>query len=225
VDSKGLLLDFGGVLTPSLYGRMADFCVAAGLPAGAITEALQTPEGLIVTAQAEAGQLPQRDFELMLARQLGLPADGLIARLLNADFQVPRPAAVNLARRTRAVGLPTGLLSNSWGAGGHDVYTGYDLNALFDVVVISHLVGVRKPERPIFELAAAKLGRVPAQCVFVDDTRANVTAARELGMAAVHYTGEHGQLAEVERLLGLPNKVPSMTAAATAPSPRRRHDG
>ncbi len=209
-----MLLDFGGVLTPSLYGRMADFCVAAGLPADAITEALRTPEGLIVAAQAEAGQLPQRDFELMLARQLGLPADGLIARLLNADFQVPRPAAVDLARRTRAAGLPTGLLSNSWGAGGHDVYTGYDLNALFDVVVISHVVGLRKPERPIFELAAAKLGRAPADCVFVDDTQANVATARELGMAAVHYTGEPDQLAEVERLLGLPNTEDTATHRA-----------
>lgn len=204
--SKGLLLDFGGVLTPSLYGRMADFCVAAGLPADAITEALRTPEGRTVTAQVEAGRLPQRDFEMMLARHLGLPADGLIARLLNSDFRIPRPETVDLARRARAAGLPTGLLSNSWGAGGHDVYTGYDLSALFDVVVISHLVGLRKPERPIFELAAAKLGRAPADCVFVDDTQANVSAARQLGMAAVHFTGEPGQLAEIERLLGLPIK-------------------
>jgi putative hydrolase of the HAD superfamily len=204
VVGKGLLLDFGGVLTPSLYGRMADFCVQAGLPADAIAKALRTPEGRAVSAQAEAGRLPQRDFEVMLARQLGLPADELIARIMDPDAMAPRPQTVGLARRARAAGLPTGLLSNSWGAGGYDVYTGHDLNALFDVLVISHLVGLRKPEHPIFELAAARLDRAPADCVFVDDTIANVTAARALGMAAVHYTGQAAELAEVERLLALP---------------------
>jgi putative hydrolase of the HAD superfamily len=208
VTSKGLLLDFGGVLTSSLYGRMADFCTGAGLPADAITSALSTPEGRSVLALAEAGQVPQRDFEAMLARQLGLPDEGLIARLLAADSFRPRAEMADLARRARAAGIRTGLLSNSWGPGGHDVYTGYDLAALFDVVVISHLVGLRKPERPIFELAAAELGVASADCVFVDDTRGNIAAARELGMAAVHFTGDPEQLVEVERLLGLTPSAP-----------------
>jgi putative hydrolase of the HAD superfamily len=208
VAGKGLLLDFGGVLTSSLYGRMADFCTAAGLPADAITTAMRTAEGRSVLALAEAGQVSQRDFEVMLARQLGLADEGLIARLLAADSFRPRAEMADLARRARAAGIRTGLLSNSWGPGGHDVYTGYDLAALFDVVVISHLVGLRKPERPIFELAAAELEVAPADCVFVDDTRGNVAAARELGMAAVHFIGDPEQLVEVERLLGLAPSAP-----------------
>jgi putative hydrolase of the HAD superfamily len=200
----GLLLDFGGVLTSSLHGRMAEFCVAAGLPADAIATALtRTEEGRSVSALAEAGLAPQRDFEVMLAGQLGLPADGLIAALLDASAFTPRPETADLARRARAAGIATGLLSNSWGGGGYDVYCGYDLHAMFDAVVISHVVGLRKPEAPIYELAASRLGVPPADCVFVDDTLANVAAARQLGMAAVHFTGEPDQLAEVERLLGL----------------------
>ena len=204
VAGTGLLLDFGGVMTSSLHGRMAEFCVAAGLPADAIATALAgTEQARSVTALAEAGLVPQRDFELMLAGQLGLPADGLIAALLDATAFTPRPETIDLARRARAAGVPTGLLSNSWGGGGYDVYAGFDLAAMFDVVVISHLVGLRKPEAPIYELAAARLGVAPADCVFVDDTRRNVTAARALGMAAVHFTGEPAQLTEVERLIGL----------------------
>src|ERR1700761_3540899 len=195
---RGLLLDFGGGITASLYGRMAEFCTAAGLPAAAIEDALRTGEGRRVTALAEAGRAPQRDFEVMLARQLGLPGDGLVAALM-AGLR-PRAETAELAPRARAAGVPVGLLSNSWGAGGYDVYTGYDLAAMFDAVVISHLVGLRKPERPIFELAAARLGVSPRDCVFVDDTLPNVATARELGMTAVHYTGEHEQLAAVERL-------------------------
>jgi putative hydrolase of the HAD superfamily len=204
VAGRGLLLDFGGVMTSSLHGRMAEFCVAAGLPADAIGRALAgTEQARSVTARAEAGQAPQRDFELMLAGQLGLPADGLIAALLDPAAFTPRPETADLARRARAAGVATGLLSNSWGGGGYDVYTGFDLAAMFDAVVISHEVGLRKPEAPIYELAAARLGLAPADCVFVDDTRRNVAAARALGMAAVHYTGERSELAEVERLLGI----------------------
>jgi putative hydrolase of the HAD superfamily len=204
VAGKGLLLDFGGVLTSSLDGRLAEFCVEAGLPPGAVIDALTTEEGRRVAALAEAGLVPQRDFEVMLARQLGLPDEGLIARML---VLAPRAEMIDLARRARAAGIPTGLLTNSLGGGGHDVYAGYELAALFDVVVISHLVGMRKPERPIFELAAAKLGLAPADCVFVDDTLPNVVAARESGMTAVHFTGEAGQLAEIERLIGLSRRA------------------
>jgi putative hydrolase of the HAD superfamily len=207
VPVRGLLLDFGGVLTSSLYGRMAEFCVEAGLPADAIATALRTAEGRSVLALAEAGRVPQADFESMLARQLGLPADGLIARLVNEDVLPPRPEMVCLVRRARAAGVRVGLLSNSLGGGGHDVYAGHDLAAQFDVVVISHQVGLRKPEAPIFELAAERLGVAPRDCVFVDDTRENVATARDVGMAAVHFTGEPEQLAEVARLLGLPDSA------------------
>lgn len=200
VNGKGLLLDFGGVLTSSLNERMAEFCIEAGLPPSAVTDALRTEEGRRIIALAEAGLAPQRDLEVVLARHLGLPDAGLLARLL---VLTPRAEMIDLVRQARAAGIPTGLLSNSLGSGGHDVYAGYDLAEMFDVVVISHVVGLRKPERAIFELAAEKLGLEPRDCVFVDDTLVNVIAAREVGMAAVHFTGEAGQLAEIERLLGL----------------------
>jgi putative hydrolase of the HAD superfamily len=71
------------------------------------------------------------------------------------------------------------------------------------VVVISDQVGLRKPEPPIYELTAAKLGLRPEDCVFVDDTPANLVAARHLGMATVHLTGAPSDLAEIERLIGI----------------------
>lgn len=201
VAGKGLLLDFGGVVTSSLVKRMAEFCVESGLPAAAFVDALRTEEGRRVMALAEAGLASQRDLEVVLARQLDLPDEGLIERFLSP--LTPCAETADLARRARAAGIPTGLLSNSLGAGGYDIYAGYDLSAMFDVVVISHVVGLRKPDPAIFELAAAKLGLAPQDCVFVDDTVGHVKAARELGMSAVHFTGDPEQLAEVERLIGL----------------------
>jgi HAD superfamily hydrolase (TIGR01509 family) len=64
-------------------------------------------------------------------------------------------------------------------------YEGYDLDGRFDVVVISDRVGLRMPDPAIYRLTAGRLGVPPLDCVFVDDTAANLPAARGLGMAAV----------------------------------------
>lgn len=202
VGYQALLLDFGGVITSSLARRMAEYCVSHGLPPDTIVAALtRTEQGRAVSALAEAGQVPQREFEVMLAGQLGVPADGLVAGIISGLR--PRTEMLDLAARARAAGVATAVLSNSWGGGGYDVYTGFDLRALFDVVVISDEVGLRKPEPEIYQLTAHKLGVRPAGCVFVDDTPANLVTARELGMATVHFTGQAAQLAEIELLLGL----------------------
>jgi putative hydrolase of the HAD superfamily len=202
VAYQGLILDFGGVITTDFYACLSAFCVREGLAPDAVTRALSViPAGRDTFMAAEAGRVPQRELELMLARQLGVSGEGLIARMLG-DLRT-RPEAADLAKRARAAGVATAVLSNSWGIGGYDPYAGYDLAALFDVVVISGQVGLRKPEPPIYELTVAKLGLRPEDCVFVDDTPANLATARHLGMAAVHFTGAPSDFAEIERLIGV----------------------
>ena len=85
------------------------------------------------------------------------------------------------APRARA-GLRTGLVSNSWGEEGYD-RTRFD--ELFDAVVISGEIGIRKPAPEIYALAAERLGRAPERCVFVDDLAGNLKPARAIGMATV----------------------------------------
>jgi putative hydrolase of the HAD superfamily len=202
VAYQGLILDFGGVITTDFHGCLSAFCVREGLAPDAVTRALSViPEGRDTFAAVEAGRVPQRELELMLARQLGLSDQDLIARML-ADLR-PRPEAADLVKSARAAGAATAVLSNSWGIGGYDPYGGYDLAALFDVVVISDQVGLRKPEPAIYDLTATKLGLRPEDCVFVDDTPANLVTARHLGMTAVHFTGAPSDFAEIERLIGI----------------------
>jgi HAD superfamily hydrolase (TIGR01509 family) len=74
---------------------------------------------------------------------------------------------------------------------------------LFDGVVISGEVGMRKPAREIYELGAERIGLEPPQCVFVDDLPFNLTPAEELGMATVHHVTAAETIAELERLLGV----------------------
>ena len=202
VAYQGLILDFGGVITTDFYACLSAFSLREGLAPDAVTHALATiPEGRDVFTAVETGRVPQRELELMLARQLGVRGEDLIARMLGGLR--PRPETAGLAKRASAAGVATAVLSNSWGTGGYDPYAGYDLAGLFDVVVISDQVGLRKPEPPVYELTAAKLGLRPEDCVFVDDTPANLATARQLGMATVHFAGAPSDFAEIERLIGV----------------------
>jgi putative hydrolase of the HAD superfamily len=93
---------------------------------------------------------------------------------------------IELIKDLRDAGILTSLLSNSWGA--RDGYPRHLFGELFDDVVISAEVGMRKPEERIFALAAQRLGVTPAEAVFVDDVEGNIRAARDLGFATVHHT-------------------------------------
>jgi putative hydrolase of the HAD superfamily len=138
----------------------------------------------------ERGECTVAEFEATLAAALvrtdgaTVVPDGLLKRMLSAtDTKVP--AMYDLIRALRAKGLRTGLLSNSWGTDG---YPRGDFPALFDAVVLSAEVGMRKPEPRIFQHAAGLLGLAPAECVFIDDVQANVDAAIACGMTGVWHT-------------------------------------
>lgn len=199
---RGLILDFGGVVTTDFSRALRGFCRREHLPDDALLHVLRnTPGGSTALAQAERGQIGQQDLETVLADLLGVDADGLIARAL-ADLR-PCPPVLDLVAQARRAGIATAVLSNSLGAGKVDLYEGYELQDRFDAVVISDQVGLRKPDPAIYELAIEHLGVPAARCVFVDDTAHNLPAARALGMATVHFTQVQASVAEIRRLLDL----------------------
>jgi epoxide hydrolase-like predicted phosphatase len=198
----GLILDFGGVVTTDFYGALRAFCIRQGLPADAFVHALRdTPEGRRALADVETGQISQRAYEKTIAQLIGTADEGLLGRAL-ADLQ-PRSGMLDFVKHVRAAGVTVGVLSNSWGTGDYDPYQGYDLQTTFDAVVISDQVGLRKPDPEIYRRTATALGIAPHECIFVDDTEANLPTARQLGMAVVHFTDTATGIAEISRLLAL----------------------
>ena len=114
---------------------------------------------------------------------------------------LPVPAMYDTIRTLRAAGFSTALLSNSWGC---DEYPRADFPGLFDTVVLSGEVGMRKPEKEIFLHAAETLGLAPAECVFIDDMEANVAAAQACGMTGVLHTETATTARALQDLLGVP---------------------
>lgn len=191
---RALLFDYVGVLTSDVADSSAVFERAVGLPEGRcfellLADASTAPGGGVLPAfergEADAAVFERRLRELLVADGARLPPGDLLPRLF-AHVR-PQGRLWDVAARARAAGIPTALVSNSWGM---DIYSFDWIDAHFDVRVISGEVGLRKPEPAIFELAAQRVGVAPQACVFVDDHERNVVAARRLGMAAVHHRGD-----------------------------------
>jgi epoxide hydrolase-like predicted phosphatase len=205
---RGLLLDYGGVLTTPVRASFLAWERDQGVEKGQILRflagAYDDADGGLIGA-LERGELTAADFDDHLARLLvqhghEVPEGSLLAGL----FAGLRPVddLWDVAVEARSAGVRTGLLSNSWGTG---VYPWDRLHATFDTLVISGEVGLRKPDPAIFRLAAERLGLGVEQCAFVDDLDRNVHAAAELGMHAVHHTGDPQATRDrLQAFLGLP---------------------
>jgi putative hydrolase of the HAD superfamily len=196
---SGLLVDYGGVLTTDLFASFRSFCDQEGLEPEAIGRRFrEDPECRELLIGLETGMLPEEEFEPQFASVLGVSAPGLIDRLFAGSG--PERQMIDAVLAARRGGIRTGLVSNSWGTRRYDRA---ELERLFDGVVISGEVGIRKPAPEIYQLGAERIGVEPAECVFVDDLPFNLAPARELGMATVHHVTAEETIAELESLLGV----------------------
>ena len=193
---RGLLVDFGGVLTTDIWRSFDLFCTSEGLEAGRVKEMFRADgEALALLRRLERGDVSDGEFERSFGAMLEVEPEGLIGRLfagLGPDEEMI--AAVEAVRRA---GIPTGLISNSWGTG---IYERAPME-IFDATVISGDVGLHKPEPAIYKLGAERIGIEPAACIFVDDLRENIAGAEAVGMTAILHRGAASTIPELERLL------------------------
>jgi len=207
---RGLVVDWGGVLTRDLDGALTQWAAAVGIDMERFRsvmrewlEAAGDAEAMVNPVHAlERGEMAVDDFERRLADALTVDtlapigADGLLARMQQCFEHAPEMAA--LVRRAHDVDIRTALLSNSWG---NDYPTdGWD--DMFDAVVISGQVGMRKPEPAIFAHTLDLLGLGAEECVFVDDLRHNVEAAVRLGFVGVIHSSYAETAADLDVLFG-----------------------
>ena len=208
-----MITDWGGVLTGPLLDTVRAWIAADDIDFDSylavmrpwVTGAYESTAAVNPIHALELGQCTDAEFEQLLAAQIvrrdgtPVPAAGLLDRMFAATT-LSQPM-LELLRQLRAAGVRTALLSNSWGVTGYPTQL---FPELFDAVVISAEVGMRKPEERIFRHAAQLLGLPPGECVFVDDLEANVLAAEALGMTGVWHTDPAETVARLGALVGLP---------------------
>jgi putative hydrolase of the HAD superfamily len=208
---RGVIVDWGGVMTSPISDTMNAWLDADGIDrksfAAAIApwlkQAYEASGDDSPVHALERGECTHEEFERLLAGRLirfdGQPvvADGLLIRMFAGAIM--ESAMLELMRALRRAGVRTALLSNSWGG------TGYPRELfpeMFDAVVISAEVGMRKPEEQIFRHAAELLGLEP-ECVFIDDIEANVLAAQAVGLVGLQHDEPRQTVDQLSELLGI----------------------
>jgi putative hydrolase of the HAD superfamily len=206
---RGLILDFAGVLTADPRPTHRLWAESEGLHAEAWRATLNdTADGRRLYAALEIGQLGQVEWNTQTAALLGTHIDptNLMGRVWSKVPAAQRMAA--LARAAKEAGYRLALLSNSFGLDPFNPYEHVGIWDLFDVHVISEVIGMAKPDPAIYQLTLDRLGLPGTACVFVDDHPVNLPPAEALGITTVLATNEDKAVSELESLLGVTAEVP-----------------
>jgi putative hydrolase of the HAD superfamily len=201
-----LICDFGGVLTTPLQEGFLAYQDESGVSLEELGKAMgraADEHGEHPLFVLERGEITEAEFRARIESHLEDGFDLARLRALYFERLDPNRAMIDFVRELRGRCVRTALLTNNvreweplWRAKVPEV------DELFEVVVDSAFVGLRKPDHAIFELTLERLGGVnPERCVFVDDLDVNCEAARGLGMAAVRFEDAEQAIPEIEAFL------------------------
>jgi len=207
---QAIISDFGGVLTTPLLGSFARFQERVGIPAESLRVAMQAIEardGENPLFGLERGEVTEAHF----FGTLGAEISAQLGREVHlGDFAEhyfsgldPLPPMIEYLGEVKARrGIRLALLTNNVREWEPRWRAMLPVDELFELVVDSAFVGMRKPDPRIYELTLSGLGLPAEACAFVDDLEPNIVAARELGLHAVHFADAEQAIGELETLLG-----------------------
>jgi putative hydrolase of the HAD superfamily len=207
---RAALFDFGGVILTSPFEAFAHYERENGLPDGFIRSLNATNPDKNAWARLERNEVGFDEFCSLFEVEAASAGEQIDARetmaLLAGDV---RPEMVTALRRCKDGGLLTACLTNNWvsfedlppesTAAGRDEVLG-----LFDAIIESSKVGVRKPDPGFYELACKTLAIEPAEAVFLDDLGINLKPARAMGMTTIKVEDPARAIAELESVVGFP---------------------
>jgi len=205
---EAVIWDFGGVITTSPFEAFARFENERGLPPDIIRRTNSANHLDNAWAKFERAEIDIEAFDRLFAAEslaLGAEVRGKeVLPLLSGDL---RPEMVEALRRIKTR-FKTGCITNNLpanaigSASGRTLYIA-EVMALFDRVIESAKIGLRKPDPRIYQMMVKTLGVDPARCVYLDDLGVNLKPARDMGMTTIKVVNAPQALAELEAATGL----------------------
>jgi putative hydrolase of the HAD superfamily len=205
---EAVIWDFGGVLTTSPFEAFARFESERGLPADIIRRTNANNHWENAWAKFERAEVDIETFDLLVAAEslaLGAEVRGRdVLPLLSGDL---RPEMVEALKRVK-IRFKTGCITNNLPANaigsvsGRSLYIA-EVMALFDHIIESAKIGLRKPDPRIYKMMIEALGVDPKACVYLDDLGVNLKPARDMGMITIKVLNASQAIAELEAATGL----------------------
>jgi putative hydrolase of the HAD superfamily len=202
---RAVLFDLGGVVFTSPFDSFSRYEREHGLPDGFIRGLNTTNPDDNAWARLERADVSLEEFCALFEAEARAAGGELVGReVLELLAGEVRPEMVEAIRRCRRH-LKTAAITNNWVTeddGGRRL--GDVTDELFDVVLESSKIGLRKPDPRIYELACEELDVEPPEAVFLDDIGANLKPARAMGMTTIKVTDAAAAIAELEGVVGFP---------------------
>jgi putative hydrolase of the HAD superfamily len=205
---EAVIWDFGGVLTTSPFEAFARFETERGFPVDIIRRTNAANHLENAWAKFERAEIDVEAFDKLFAeesRAFGAEVRGKeVLPLLQGDL---RPEMVEALKRVKAA-CKTGCITNNLPANaigstsGRSLYVA-EVMALFDHIIESAKIGLRKPDPRIYRMMIDALKVDPAKCIYLDDLGVNLKPAREMGMTTIKVVSAPQALAELETATGM----------------------
>jgi putative hydrolase of the HAD superfamily len=201
---RAALFDFGGVILSSPFEAFTRYEADHGLAAGFIRSLNAAHPDQNAWAYLERGEITFDEFCTRFEAEARAAGGALDARevMMLLEGSV-RPEMVEAVRRCRRR-LKTALLTNNWIRAEGGLHTADPVLELFDVIIESSRIGMRKPDPRFYELACRELGIEPTEAVFLDDLGINLKPARAIGMTTIKVEDPLVAIAELEGVVGFP---------------------
>jgi putative hydrolase of the HAD superfamily len=211
VKIKAVFWDFGGVLTTSPFEAFKRFEKENRLPQNFIRMVNATNPDTNAWARLERSEISLEEFDRAFERETAAAGHAVRGRavleLLAGDL---RPEMVEALRRCKKQFRTACLTNNMKGLNeadpkqaGRRAAAMQAVMGIFDYIIESSKIGLRKPDPRFYEIACETVKVAPSQVVFLDDLGINLKPARALGMYTIKVTNPHQALTELESLLGL----------------------
>lgn len=211
---EAVIWDFGGVITSSPFESFARFEKERGLPVDIIRRTNAANHWENAWAKFERAEVDLDTFDKLFAAEslaLGAEVRGAdVLPLLSGDL---RPEMVEALRRVKTK-FKTGCITNNLPANamgsksGRSLYVA-EVMAMFDHIIESAKIGLRKPDPRIYQMMIEVLGVDPKNCIYLDDLGVNLKPAREMGMTTIKVLNAPQALAELEAATGMSLRGPT----------------
>ena len=205
---EAVIFDFGGVITTSPFEAFARYEAERGLPADIIRRTNAQNHLENAWAKFERAEIDLDAFDGQFAAEslaLGAAVRGRdVLPLLSGDLRPEMVAALQrIKARFKTACITNNLPNNAIGsASGRTLYVA-EVMTLFDHVIESAKIGLRKPDPRIYRMMVERLGVDPQQCVYLDDLGVNLKPARDMGMTTIKVVSGEQAIADLERATGL----------------------
>lgn len=206
---RAVIFDLGGVVLPSPIEAFREYERGEGLPHRFISEIIVNSGDDGAWSQLERGEVTLEAFAIAFEAECAAAGGAVSANDMFGVLQgggSAHPEMLTAIAQIRTAGLKTAALTNNWvaddGVGMQERVP--SLGALFDTIIESSIVGLRKPDPRIYELVCERLDVEPTSAIFLDDLGVNLKPARAMGMTTIKVSDLHDAIAELEAALGFP---------------------